>query len=315
MVVRVERRIEAWIRKLPWRALGARLAEQQAANAAKAVAFDFFLALLPMLALGAWALASVLRTNAAALEAGRMLLEVTPREARELVDTHVRSFSQSGVAPVAALSSWWLGSSAFHTLIHTFQENFECQRRSYLSMRVLGLGLALLGVAIFPVGAALGLLLQAGTHGSLTYWIALGLGPLLSSGAVRWLLTLTFVVGSSAFFGLLYRISLRRPFVKRRVSLPGGLVASLIGTVASATFGYYVAHLASFSLLYGSLVAVVVLLLWLLLWSHALIIGAIVNVTLEDYARGKLAPQRPLSAESEVPPTQTPSPGAKSAGA
>jgi membrane protein len=309
------RRVGATIGRLPWRTLRERLSEQYTADTAKAVAFDFFLALLPMLALGAWALAVVLRTDPAALEAGRMLLELTPREARDLVDTHVRSFSQASVAPLAALSCWWLASSAFHTLIHTFQENFHCQRRSFVAMRALGLGLALVGIAVFPIGAALGLLLQAGAHSSLTQWIAIWVGPLVSSNALRGLFTLTFVAISSAFFALLYRVSLRRPFVKRRIYVPGGLVASLIGTVASALFGYYVTHLASFSLLYGSLVAVVVLLLWVLLWSHALIIGAVLNVTLEDSTLEGPDLQRSANAESGEPPIQTPSPDAKSAGA
>lgn len=295
---------------LPWRLFLHHLRRQRAAQAGKAIAFDFFLSLLPIVALGAWLLAGVLQADSEAIEQGSLMLDLTPREVRELVDRHFSSASSGGLAPLAAVSCWWLASSAFHTLIHLFQENFDCEPRPYLAVRAISLGFALLGVAILVVGASIGLLLHVEPSGPVASWLA----PFLTDQALRWILLLGFLVISTSFFALLYRLSLRRPFVQERVIWPGGLVASLGGIAASTLLGYYVTHLARFALLYGSLVAVVVLVLWLLVWSNALIVGAVVNVTLEDASslRNELA-QSAASAAS--PPTQTPSPAGNSAGA
>jgi membrane protein len=295
---------------LPFPTLRSRLAEHHASSAAKAVAFDFFLALVPMVALIAWALARILNANAIALEHSTIWLELTPHDARELVDGHIRSFSESGMAPFAALGAWWLASSAFHTLIRLFEETFESHKRSYVSVRLLALGFSAFGIALFPMGAWVSLLLQLESESP----IAVLLAPLVRIGLERWLLLGGFIAISTAYFSVLYRYALRRPFVRRRVCVKGGLVASLMGTIASAGLGYYFAHLAKFTHIYGSLLAVIVLALWLLIWSHALIIGAVVNVTLEDQGRTEPSRPYPSDADSDAP-TQTPSPGAKSAGA
>jgi membrane protein len=254
--------------------------DQLTRKTTSAIAFDFFLALIPMLALGAWALVRLVHTDAEALRQSSLLFDLTPFEARTLVDHYFAGHSEPALAPLAALSCWWLASSAFHTLIHVFQESFECEARSYVAIRGLSLGFALLGIALLVGGVALGVLLQVDPD---SRWGRF-LGNFSSQEGLRWLAMLAFLGLSASFFAVLYRFSLRRPFV-RRVYWPGSFVASLGGVLASTLFGYYLSHIASFAPVYGSLVAVVVLLLWLLLWSHVLVLGAVVNVSLEDSRR------------------------------
>lgn len=65
-----------------------------------------------------------------------------------------------------------------------------------------------------------------------------------------------------------------------------GVVAALLGwMVISALYAYYVENIASYSLLYGSLGAVVVLMMWLYLTAGALILGAEFNGMLVDLRR------------------------------
>lgn len=69
-----------------------------------------------------------------------------------------------------------------------------------------------------------------------------------------------------------------------------GVLASLLGwLVASWLFSYYVENLAGYSLFYGSIGAVIILLMWLYLSATVLIMGAELNGTLISLRRDRLA--------------------------
>jgi membrane protein len=68
--------------------------------------------------------------------------------------------------------------------------------------------------------------------------------------------------------------------VRRRV-FPGAFVAIGLVIVISWGFSLYVRTLASYTLYYGSLAAIAVLLVWLWLMSLAILVGAELNSQLE----------------------------------
>ena len=59
--------------------------------------------------------------------------------------------------------------------------------------------------------------------------------------------------------------------------LPGAIAATISWLIISMCFSYYVSHIGRYSLLYGSLGAVIVLLLWLYLSSLIIVMGAELN--------------------------------------
>jgi len=81
----------------------------------------------------------------------------------------------------------------------------------------------------------------------------------------------------SAFF----RIAVIRPDVKRRV-WPGAILTILASASASLAFAYYAQHLARFALFYGTLSAVAITLGWLWIMCLTLLLGAELNLQLED---------------------------------
>ena len=85
----------------------------------------------------------------------------------------------------------------------------------------------------------------------------------------------------SAIFSLLYYATpnVRQP--KFRWFTVGGLVALLAWVVASAGFAFFVTHFSSYNRTYGSLAAVIVLLVWLWISNLALLFGAELNAELE----------------------------------
>ena len=75
------------------------------------------------------------------------------------------------------------------------------------------------------------------------------------------------------------------------VGLP--LMLVLIWVVASAGFGLYVANYGSYNKTYGSLGAVIILLLWFYVTGLAFLVGGQVNATIE-HAAARQAGSRPL---------------------
>jgi membrane protein len=59
--------------------------------------------------------------------------------------------------------------------------------------------------------------------------------------------------------------------------LPGAFLAALLWVIASAGFSFYVAHFSSYDKTYGTIGAVIVLLVWIYVGNMALLIGALAN--------------------------------------
>ena len=74
-----------------------------------------------------------------------------------------------------------------------------------------------------------------------------------------------------------------------RESLPGAVFALSFWIAATLGFSVYVANMGSYSLLYGSLSTIIVLMLWLWLTGVVLVMGGIFNHVLvtERNARQK----------------------------
>ena len=77
-----------------------------------------------------------------------------------------------------------------------------------------------------------------------------------------------------------------RPETCHRQVMPGVMLSLLAWMLVSAGFSYYVEHMAGYTLLYGSVAAVVVTLLWVYMSGLVLIMGAEFNALLHRDRRG-----------------------------
>ncbi len=255
----------------------ASLMRHHSVRTANAMAFDLFLALVPMLGLAGWTASALVRSRVDDISASAFLTKLTPGQIDEFIGQHFEAMSKAHLAPFAALAGWWLVSSAFDTMMGVFQETFDCRQRSWLEKRLISLAFALLGMIVLGVGGGLGVLATVTPPEFLK--------PIFDSleylGLIK---TAAFFVSfliTAAFFAILYRYSISRPDRKRRV-WPGAWVATLLGAGATVGLGYYAANIARYALFYGGLAAIIVVLLWLWLWSTAILVGAELNVALED---------------------------------
>jgi membrane protein len=253
------------------------LSRRRAGINASAMAFDLFLALLPMLALAGWLLTVVLRNSTNALNVASTLLHLPPPEVGDLVMRHFGRFSVGAVAPIALLVSLFLASVAFNTLIDVFEEAAGAEPRGWLRKRIMALGCVLGAVLVLSLSGSIAVFLGGGP----TRMLDVLLGPLEIPGIALHVPVLVAVVTATASLAGLFRVAVRRPGVRRRV-WPGAMLAVGVGAAISYGFAYYLSTLGKYTLYYGGLAAVAVVLVWLYLVCWALLAGAELNLQLES---------------------------------
>lgn len=244
-------------------------------RAASAMAFDLFLALIPLLALAGWLFGRVMQ-GGEAVAAVSLLLDVTPSAVHGLAERQLQQLSPSAFAPLALLGSWWLSSSAAATVMVLLESRGGTLPRPWWSRRALALVSVLAGILVFGAGSAIALWVVGGPVALLQTLVndrvATRTGYLLGLALVHLLLM--------ALLAMFFRVAVQRPGVRRRV-FTGALLGSALGALASAGFTFYAARIARFALYYGGLATVAVTLVWLWLVCLFVLVGAELNLVLE----------------------------------
>lgn len=173
------------------------------------------------------------------------------------------------------LATLWAASGGVNALLTGLDVVFGAQRpRPFLRQRALSL---LLTVGTLGVGAVVVALLAVVP-------VALGqvgLAPLARTGAQvgRWALLLLVV---SVGLTVLYRYGPNQERPRWRWVSAGVVTAMAVWTAGSIGFSLYVTYLGRFNRTYGSVAAVVVLMLWLYVSALAVLLGAEVDAESED---------------------------------
>ena len=268
-------------------------------QAASAMAFDLFLAAIPMLALAGWLFARMSQGSDAVLTSASLLVDLTPSEVRSLIWNQLGQFSVTAVAPFALLGALWLASSAFNTLMAVLEVTVGAMRRPWWRRRLIALACVVLSIVLFMVSGTLAVALAGGPSAVLRF-VAQGQNPFLDRASHFLLLGLVVLIATS-LLSAFFRIAVIRPGVRRRV-WPGALLTIAASSSASLAFAYYAHHLARFALFYGTLSAVAITLGWLWIMCLTLLLGAELNLQLEDLSDQPLVPiQTPQP--SGKPPT------------
>jgi membrane protein len=278
-----------------------KLIEHQSLQMASAMAFDLFLALVPLLALAGWVVSLVLHGNENTMANLSALLNLAPDDVQRVINHHAERFSGKAIAPLALVGGIWLGSGAFDTVMSAFERTGPSDPRPWWVRR---------GIAVLCVPSFLGSL-------GLGAWVALHAAgsPIFDNEVVKRVIrasdvqidtaqTIGFLVSAvtiTLFIAAFFRIAVRRDVPRRRV-WPGTLLTLSIGSVASYGFATYAGRLAQYAVYYGSLAAVAVLLFWLWICSLALLLGAELNVYMEE--QFAVESRRPPALAEPAPITQ-----------
>jgi membrane protein len=181
---------------------------------------------------------------------------------------------------VAFLISFWSTASASKAVLSAMNVAYDTtERRPFLRFQLLGLAMTL--------GAVICVVLAIGALVVLPQLIVFS-GLSAFSAALIQLVSFAVLVGFFAVgLGLLYaRGPSRTPPPRARV-VPGTVLATLLWLLSSYLLSLYVAKLANFDATYGSIGAVVGIMLWFYLSAYAALLGAELNAQLELADRGK----------------------------
>lgn len=96
---------------------------------------------------------------------------------------------------------------------------------------------------------------------------------------------LRFVILNVVSTGMLYTIyycsAWRSPY--RINVLPGAVFCSLVFTVVSGLFSWFITYSVKYSAVYGSLASVIILMLWLYILANIILIGALINKEISNH--------------------------------
>ncbi len=213
---------------------------------------------------------------------------VVPDDALTLIqDTLTRVTESSGgdltLALVGFVLALWTASGAMSALmrglnrVHDLPEtrSFARQRLTALALLAWGLVAVIVSFGLLVLGAplsnAVGEAVDAETLVTRLWWAAQW--PILAAALVV------------AVAGIL-RAGPAGGRHHRRAVIRGSLVAAVIWVAASGLFAVYVSRFSSYGAAWGSLSAVIVMLVWLWLTSLAVLLGAQVEAEIERRAGG-----------------------------
>ena len=179
---------------------------------------------------------------------------------------------------LAAVGSILLALWSAHNGLATFMTALniaygEKEQRGFFRRNLLAVGLTFGAVLFAIVALALVAILPAIIHilPLPTHWLNI-------ISLVRWPILAAFLMGGIAF---LYRMGPSRERPKWRWVSVGSLVATILWIAGSIGFSLYVTRFGSYNKTYGSLGAVIVLLMWLYFSSYFILIGAQINAETE----------------------------------
>jgi membrane protein len=219
------------------------------------------------------------------------LAAVLPGSAAQLVDStmfDVTSGSGGGKISFGILAALWAASNGMGAISESLNAAYKVEEsRPWWKQRVTAVGLTL-ALAVLIISALI-LVLYGGR---IADWLAVsyGFGSFftIAWSVLQWPIVLIFLLIA---FGLIYFWG---PDVKDqnwKWVTPGALVGVVLWLAASLGFRVYLHYFDSYSATYGSLGAVIVLMLWFYMTGLAILIGGEINSDIEDSAAKAGAPE------------------------
>lgn len=280
-----------------WRDILLRVKDEQKNDnlsiVAAGVAFYLILAIFPALA----AMVSIYGLVADPADVQRQLATVghlLPPEAYRILDeqlTQIVSHSEGALgigAVLGILLALWSAAKGMKAMITALNIAYdEEEGRGFFKLNGLALLLTFGGITFVLMSLGLILALPAILE-------AVGLPGILEPvvNFLRWPLLAGCVMVALA---LLYRFAPNRDRPRWQWVSPGSVVATLLWIAVSGLFSLYVSRFGNYNETYGSMGAVIILLMWFFLTAYMFLLGAEFNAEMEhqtarDTTRGEPRP-------------------------
>lgn len=226
-------------------------------------------------------------TPVADMELLHSVTNVLPKEVQSImvhiIDETIKNSSQT-LLSIGAITGIWTASRGVLALIDAINKAYDVEEnRSFIELRILSIFFTIILVFLIAFvlvsmvfGQVIGkrLFMHLGLeHTFLTFWyhfrIVLALGAMIIT------------------FALFYKFS---PSIRNKSninirfidSLPGAIFTSLGWVITSIAFSFYVNNFGNYSNTYGSLGAIMIMLIWLYMSSIIIVLGGQINAVLND---------------------------------
>ena len=210
------------------------------------------------------------------------LAALMPRSAIVLVRNtldEISTASGTGKLSFGLLAALWAASNGMGAISDTLNTAYNVKEtRQWWRVRLISVCLTI-ALAILIL-AALAIVLVGGTIGE-ALAARYGFGSLFTTvwTIIQWPIALVFVLTT---FNLIYNFAPDIAPHARRWITPGAFVGVTLWLIVSFAFRLYLGYFDSYSVTYGSLGAVIVLMLWFYLSGVAILIGGEVNCEMQS---------------------------------
>ncbi len=212
-----------------------------------------------------------------------LLRQVLPGEAASLFTNTVNavvSQRQGGLLSFGAIATLWAAARGQYAIMQQLNITYDVKEgRPFWKTRGIALLLTVLFGALI-IGAFTLVVLGGVIQNWLTSVLGGGGAMLFLFGALRWVIVCLFLLLG---FALTYYLG---PDVQQRFRFisPGSVFGGVALVAASLVFRFYVSHFGHYTATYGSLGAVIILMLWLYMAGWVILLGSEINALVEHYS-------------------------------
>ena len=215
---------------------------------------------------------------AVVLEQLRLLEDFIPREAYVLLTLQIGKLLQTSndalgwTTGLSILVAIWTARAGVDAIMRGLNEIYGRPKRGGLRRVLVAL---LLTVSL--VAVAITALLAVVISPILLAFLPLGPYQLVLAEALRWGLAIAVIVLG---LGILYRFGPNAKGERPRWFTAGAAVVVVGWLVASVLFSLYLSNFANYNRVYGSIGAVMALLMWFYITAYLVLMGAVLNLRL-----------------------------------
>jgi len=254
-------------------------------DGAAALAFSFILALFPLM-IFLLTLFGLFASHGPQLRSNLLIYmaDLLPATAYQVFATTINQLiahAGNGKLTFSIVLALWFGAGGVSSMISTLNLAYHVKEtRSFVRLRAIAVGLTIM-ISAFVVTALLIVLFGGEFVEIMSELLQLGAFAVIGWKVMQWLIALIFMMFS---FSLIYYFG---PDLKERHwywITPGSVLGVLLWVAASAGFRVYLHFFNTYSRTYGSLGAIMILLVWLYVTGLAFLMGGEVNAIIEHAA-------------------------------
>jgi membrane protein len=277
-----------------WMRVWARVEEDELFNRSAQLSYYFLLALFPLLlfliTLFGYFTGAGTRLHDALIS---YLGDVMPSAAVQLVVSTIDEVIRArggGKLSFGLLAALWAASSGMNAIGQALNTAYDVsETRPWWKVRLISIALTVV-LALLIISALLIVLYGGGLGGFLANLLHLGSAFTVAWKFLHWPLSLVFVfIGFSLIYQFAPNVGGRRrgkrlpaADYRRRWLSPGVAAAIVLWLLVSLGFRLYLHFFDSYSATYGSLGALIIMMLWFYLTGAAILLGAEINCEWES---------------------------------